>query len=494
MRFCGCYRRQTLDLLATAYAEAGRFAEVGRNGPQGRGPRHTHKLRLYEAGKLVRFAAVAVTCSGPTLTVQSRVTRSVPMAISPSRPRIVDFIAWALLAIALIFAVYVRVRLREFPLERDEGEFAYAGQLILQGVPPYKLAYNMKLPGTYIAYAALMAVFGQTTAGIHLGLLAVNLATIVLLYRFVRELFDPFSAGMAAVAYSILSVSPAMLGMAAHATHFVAFFGLAGPICSGGTCNRAAGGRQLASGLLMGIAFLMKQQGVFLMIFGGGFLLLLGLRLAAYPRKRLPVALGLYSLAAVLPYGLICLWLWRAGVWEKFWFWTVEYASKYVQNVPLSLAADVFVAERLRHRPAELAPVAAGLGRNCGSRDSRAGQAGPAVLRVRIPGLLLLLRLSGLLLPPALFHCHAARRGDVGRGWLPVALGFGFRPILVEEAATSTTAEQRAPAPAARQKRRTFQARQARAQPVSGWRIRPFAGAGGPAVAGGGGWDLMDAK
>ena len=102
----------------------------------------------------------------------------------------------------------------------------------------------MKLPGTYIAYAALMAVFGQTTAGIHLGLLAVNLATIVLLYRFVRELFDPFSAGMAAVAYSILSVSPALLGMAAPRHAFCRLLRpCRGPICSGGTCNRAAGGR-----------------------------------------------------------------------------------------------------------------------------------------------------------------------------------------------------------------------------------------------------------
>ncbi len=260
------------------------------------------------------------------------------MAISPSRPRIVDFIAWSLLAIALIFAVYVRFRLREFPLERDEGEFAYAGQLILQGVPPYEFAYNMKLPGTYLAYAALMAVFGQTTAGIHLGLLAVNLATIVLLYRFTRELFDPFSAGMAALAYSILSVSPAMLAMAAHATHFVAFFGLAGAYLLWRHLQSGRWWQAFASGLLMGISFLMKQQGVFLMIFGGGTLLLLGLMLTAYPRKRLPLAVGLYSLGAVLPYGLICLWLWRAGVWEKFWFWTVTYASKYVQVIPLSLA------------------------------------------------------------------------------------------------------------------------------------------------------------
>ena len=125
------------------------------------------------------------------------------MPFSFPRPRLSDIIAWCLLAAAVIFAIYVRVRLREFPLERDEGEFAYAGQLLLQGIPPYKLAYNMKLPGTYIAYAALMAVFGQTIAGVHLGLLLVNVATILLLYRLTRELFDPISAGLAAIFYAM---------------------------------------------------------------------------------------------------------------------------------------------------------------------------------------------------------------------------------------------------------------------------------------------------
>ena len=350
------------------------------------------------------------------------------MAVSATRPRIADIIAWTLLAMALIFAIYVRVRLREFPLERDEGEFAYAGQLILQGVPPYKLAYNMKLPGTYLAYAALMAVFGQTTSGIHLGLLAVNLATIVLLYRFVRELFDPFSAGMAAIAYAILSESPAFLGMAAHATHFVAFFGLAGTYLLWRHLQSGHLWQALASGLLMGIAFLMKQQGVFLMMFGGGYLLLLGLRLAVYPRKRLPAALGLYSLAAVLPYGLTCFWLWRAGVWEKFWFWTVEYASKYVQNIPLPYAWKL-AAKWRRRGSAKLANSAAGAGRNCRCRCFGAGQAGPTVVRVRMAGLLVLLHLPGLLLPPALFHHHAPRRGDVNWGRLPSALGLGVGPL-----------------------------------------------------------------
>src|SRR5437899_1091529 len=79
--------------------------------------------------------------------------------------------AWILVGLTILFVVVVRVRLREMPLERDEGEYAYAGQLMLQGVPPYQDAYNMKLPGTYAAYALIMAVFGQSAAGIHFGLM-----------------------------------------------------------------------------------------------------------------------------------------------------------------------------------------------------------------------------------------------------------------------------------------------------------------------------------
>ena len=67
---------------------------------------------------------------------------------------------YAALVIVLVIFAIVRIRLRNTPLERDEGEYAYAGQLMLQGDPPYHLAYNMKLPGTYAAYAVMMAAFG----------------------------------------------------------------------------------------------------------------------------------------------------------------------------------------------------------------------------------------------------------------------------------------------------------------------------------------------
>ena len=87
------------------------------------------------------------------------------MENSPAAPSGLLRQGWPWLAALLLFIGYVRFRLVDMPLERDEGEYAYAGQLLLQGIPPYELAYNIKLPGTYLMYAAGMAIFGQTLAG-----------------------------------------------------------------------------------------------------------------------------------------------------------------------------------------------------------------------------------------------------------------------------------------------------------------------------------------
>src|SRR5690349_15646893 len=165
------------------------------------------------------------------------------------------------------------------PLERDEGEYAYIGQLMLHGVPPYQQAYTMKLPGTPAAYACIMAVFGQTPSGIHLGLMLVNAASIVLVFLIGRRLLDEMSGAVAAVVFALLSSSFSVFGLAAHATHFVTLFALAGmylilratspppsehqqPINSSSVIHHPSS-LLFASGLCFGLAFLMKQHGVF---------------------------------------------------------------------------------------------------------------------------------------------------------------------------------------------------------------------------------------
>ena len=237
---------------------------------------------------------------------------------------------WAYVAVALIMLLIagIRFRLREMPLERDEGEYAYAGQLILEGVPPYKFAYNMKLPGTYAAYAAIMAVFGETPAGIHLGVIAVNSACIFLVFLIAARLFDPLAAVIAAATFGLFSIRPQLLGLAGHAMHFVTLAGL----LSIYLLLKARGSPTyrlfFASGIFSGLALLMKQPGFFLAVFAGLFLLWQE-RPASQSRRWPLKKLAAFSAGAVLPYLLTCLTLLSLGVFKKFWFWTVAYARAY---------------------------------------------------------------------------------------------------------------------------------------------------------------------
>lgn len=230
------------------------------------------------------------------------------------------------LALILLATALIRLRLLPIPLERDEGEYAYAGQLMLQGIPPYSIASNMKLPGTYAAHAVIMAVFGQTIVGIHLGLLLVNAATILLVFFIGRRLFGAAAGIAAAAAYASLSLNPDIGGTASHATHFVTLFALAATVL---LIRRP--GAAFWPGLLYGIAFLMKQHGIFFALFGALYLI----RHRAKPRT-----LATFAGAAVAPYAVTCLILWRAGVFPDFWFWTFTYAREYALRVPLATGIE----------------------------------------------------------------------------------------------------------------------------------------------------------
>ena len=120
-------------------------------------------------------------------------------------------------AMIALLAGTMRWRLLAVPLQRDEGEYAYAGQLLLAGVAPYTEAYNLKLPGIYAAYAAVMAVFGASPTGIHAGLLVVNAITIVLVYRLGLALFGRLGGVAAAASFAFLSLGRAIQGVYANA-------------------------------------------------------------------------------------------------------------------------------------------------------------------------------------------------------------------------------------------------------------------------------------
>jgi hypothetical protein len=251
--------------------------------------------------------------------------------------------ALGLVFAALVAAWLVRLRLLGLPLERDEGEYAYIGWLMLQGVPPYAEAYTMKLPGIHVTYAGLLAVFGHSAAGIRTGLVLVNLASIGLIYGLGRELFSRIGGVAAAAFFAVLSLGHTVHGFVANAEHFVLVPALAGVWL----LLRDRGGSRLTTacgaGLCLGLALLVKQHAIVFLAFG---LVWMGWswRMTGFaaPRQFVARVIG-YLAGPLILFGATCLWMILAGTFDNFWQWTVEYPREYVSQVSWSTGAELFL-------------------------------------------------------------------------------------------------------------------------------------------------------
>jgi len=248
-------------------------------------------------------------------------------------------VVWLKVLLAVVFVllisvtIIIRIRTLNVPIDRDVGEYAYAGQLILQGVPPYSLAYNMKMPGIYAAYALILAIFGQTHFGIHTAILIINTATIILLFFLTKKLLGPIAGLASAVFFAITSISN-NVQPTANAENFVVLFAIAGIIFLINFTDSKKYLSLTAGGILLGIAFMMKQHGAGFILFG--FLFLLWNQLFNKPLKwkNTISVISVYCLCVILPFLLTCLIMWYCGVFEKFWFWTFKYARYYVTIIP----------------------------------------------------------------------------------------------------------------------------------------------------------------
>jgi hypothetical protein len=258
----------------------------------------------------------------------------------------------AFLLLAILLVAIARVRLLGIPLERDEGEYAYLGALMLQGVAPYGVAANMKLPGTNAAYALIMAVFGRNISGIHFGFLLVNAGAIQLVYFLARKLLGSAAGLAAAATYAVLSVGASVLGLWAHATHFVVLPALGATLLLLQWADQRKAPKLVGSGVLFGVAFLMKQPGILFAVFG--LLYLIYSQRKQWRDNPWPAARNtlLFGGAVGLPFGVTCALLWRAGVFGEFWLWVFTYARRYVSMRSLSTGVHAFQINA--------APIAAG--------------------------------------------------------------------------------------------------------------------------------------
>ena len=134
-----------------------------------------------------------------------------------------DLFALAIGFFVFVLVIWIRIRFLDVSLGRNEGAYGYLGSQVLRGAVPFTDFYEMKPAGLYYTYALFVAVFGGKAAGLHTGLLLLNIATTGLVFAIANRIFGLRPALLAAVTYGFLSVHPPAMGLALEVEHIINF-------------------------------------------------------------------------------------------------------------------------------------------------------------------------------------------------------------------------------------------------------------------------------
>lgn len=242
----------------------------------------------------------------------------------------------------ILFVLMVRFKLLSVPFERDEGGFAYIAYQMLEGKSLYLDLYEIKPPLLYMIYAFFISVFGHSIEGVHFGLLLFDVAYIIILFAFAKYFFDKTIALVAAFAFAILSLSPNLLGFAAHATHFAILPGLIGLFLLVKAIDHKKRSFFLLAGLACGMAFLVKQQAIHFMLFAGFYVIFEFFRQKPIDWKEWFISEALLVIGSVTPYLLVVLYMLTRGHFDDFWFYTVTWPTEFATSSQTGANYEIF--------------------------------------------------------------------------------------------------------------------------------------------------------
>ncbi len=231
--------------------------------------------------------------------------------------------------ITLCLVIFVRLRLLSMPLDRDEGGWAYAAWLILNGEPPFKYFYDTKMPGIYYIYVLITIIFGQTIEGIRIGILFTVFTNIFLIYKTFMKISNDSERGLMACSfYGLLSLDSGTMSLSGYSTHFVLTFVMLSLIFLLNALKQNNGILFFIGGLFSGLSFGIKQTAIVFALFFLIFIFVIQW-INKIDIKKIFIFLSFYSAGFALIFLTICLIMKTYGVFDRFWFMTVDYALKY---------------------------------------------------------------------------------------------------------------------------------------------------------------------
>ncbi len=267
----------------------------------------------------------------------------------------------ALLVLAALLFVLLRVSFVSVPLERDEGEYAYIAQRALAGEVPYQSVFDQKPPAIFAAYLAAFALFGPSVEGIHVFMYLWSVATCIALFYLVRRAADALAAAFAVLAFAVASIEPRLTATAANTEIFM----LLPLVASVGLLQRGLdsdrSGTWLACGALAAAACWFKPVAAWNAVFVGLFAVVHALR-GTGPGRALRRA-GLLASGALAASAPVLVLFAALGAWRAFVDAVFLHNLAYVARLPVSAGLDN-AAWALGHQAPSLAGLwaLAGLG------------------------------------------------------------------------------------------------------------------------------------
>src|SRR3989442_3117155 len=131
---------------------------------------------------------------------------------TPDRPNRANAALGLLAAVLLLPSLF-------YPLARDQGVFAYVGALILKGGWPYRDVWEVKPPGIYYTYAAIIGCSGRSMGGVRACDLIAAVATVLLLGVALRRVVAAEAARLAGLLYAALYLRLGFWGLAQAQSH-----------------------------------------------------------------------------------------------------------------------------------------------------------------------------------------------------------------------------------------------------------------------------------
>jgi len=221
-----------------------------------------------------------------------------------------------------------------YPFGRDQGAYAYAGWVMLEGGAPYRDVFVFKPPMTAVVHGLAIGLFGVNTWAIRVLDLGWTAATALVVAAIALELWSRRDAALAAgltypflyyqIDYWTIAQTDGWMTLPCAAAMWAVLRG--GHALAQGT--RGATGWWIAAGMLAGVAVLFKYTAATI---GLPMLVALGW-VAATHGRRAWIGLPAMIFGGALTLSACALWLVNAGAWSAFVDSQLDLLPSYVER------------------------------------------------------------------------------------------------------------------------------------------------------------------